>query len=104
MKYQVWYMKPDFFRDGILGRAMPQANNLAATHVHLRDVETTKGLDDVFHVMQGEIWSPNGEARDLIMSKGLGHTSMSMGDVIVDDVGNVHVVAMVGFKAIGGNR
>ena len=101
MKYQVWYMKPDFFRDGICG-ATPDAGNLAATHVHLKDVETDRGLDGVYHTMQGEIWSPNGEARDLIRSKGLEHTSMSVGDVAVDDVGNAHVVATLGFQSIGG--
>jgi hypothetical protein len=36
---------------------------------------------------QGENWSPNGEARDLILAKGLRHTSMSVGDVIEDEGG-----------------
>ena len=37
MKYQVWYMKPSFFR-GIVGDR-PDPHNLSATHVHLKDVE-----------------------------------------------------------------
>lgn len=37
--------------------------------------------------MQGEIWSPNGEANELIRSKGLFHTSMSVGDCAVDETG-----------------
>lgn len=101
MKYQVWYMKPEFFVDGMLGRSNPNPANLTATHVHLRNIEAD-GLDCAFKRMQGEVWSPNGEARELIQSKGLQHTSMSVGDVIIDDVGNVHLVAPVGFKAIGG--
>jgi hypothetical protein len=32
--------------------------------------------------MQGENWSPNGEARDLIRSNNLSHTSMCCGDVV----------------------
>lgn len=33
--------------------------------------------------LQGENWSPNGEARELIKSLKLGHTSMSIGDCFV---------------------
>jgi hypothetical protein len=100
MKYQVWYMKPEWFRHGITG-ALPQANDLTASHVHLTDTEAD-GLSALFRQMQGDIWSPFGEARELIKSKGLHHTSMSVGDVAIDDVGNVHVVANLGWKAIGG--
>jgi hypothetical protein len=49
--------------------------------------------------MQGEVWSPNGEARGLIEAKGLLHTSMSVGDVVVGPDG-VHVVAMFGFELV----
>jgi hypothetical protein len=42
-------------------------------------------LDDAFWQMQGENWSPNGEARPLIQSLGLSHTSMMVGDVIQDE-------------------
>jgi hypothetical protein len=95
-------MRPEFFRDGICGR-LPNALDLPATHVHPTDVDSgERGLDFAYCQMQAEVWSPNGEARELIEAKGLQHTSMSVGDVIVDDVGNVHVVATVGFKAIGG--
>ena len=102
MQYQVWYMKPEFFREGICG-TLPQANHLIETHVHLMTIEAN-GLDKVYHRMQAEIWSPNGEYKALLQSKGLVHTSMSVGDVVIDDVGNAHVVAPVGFKAIGGTK
>jgi hypothetical protein len=39
-------------------------------------------LEEVFFLMQGEQWSPNGEARELIELLGLRHTSMSVGDLI----------------------
>lgn len=39
-------------------------------------------LENIFRECQGEIWSPYGEARDLINALGLTHTSMSVGDVI----------------------
>ncbi len=37
----------------------------------------------VFGMMQGERWSPKGEARRMIRELGLHHTSMSVGDVMV---------------------
>ena len=102
--YQVWYMKPDWFRQGICF-AKPDPMNLAKTHVLLRELSLFSdkpSLGEVYHRMQGEIWSPNGEARSLIEEKGLQHTSMSVGDVIVDDdSGEVFLVANIGFKKIG---
>jgi hypothetical protein len=78
MKYQVWYMKPSFLR-GIVGNS-PDPNNLSATHVHLKDIEADD-REDALYRMREDIWSPNGEALDLIQSKGLQHTSMTIGDV-----------------------
>ena len=98
--YQVWYMKPDWFRQGICF-AKPDPMNLAKTHVRLKDIEAT-GPEAVWIAMQGENWSPNGEARSLIEEKGLQHTSMSVGDVAVDESnGKVFLVANIGFKDIG---
>ena len=53
--------------------------------------------------MQAEVWSPNGEARALVQSKGLGHTSMSVGDVAVVD-GKAFVVASFGFEPLEAGR
>ncbi len=39
-------------------------------------------LEQVFQYLQGEIWSPRGEARELMRELGLNHTSMSVGDLI----------------------
>ena len=71
---------------------------LADTHVLLGSVETSD-LDAAFHGMQGENWSPQGEARGLIRGKGLQHTSMSVGDVLVRD-GVAHMVDSIGFTAL----
>ena len=82
-KYQVWYMKPEWFRDGIMGDE-PNGFDLAKTHIRLKDVEIERGTsydaecETIWVAMQGENWSPNGEARPLIEEKGLRHTSMSM--------------------------
>lgn len=98
-KYQVWYMRPDFFTTGIFGGTPPDHENLSATHIHLLDLEA-EGLNAVFNEMQAEIWSPNGEKRELIQSKGLEHTSMSVGDAIKEvETGYVWMVDVVGFRS-----
>ena len=96
----VWYMRPQQWRE----RRKPDVANLASTHIELMTYEWMNDgpvkLDNIYHAMQGEIWSPNGEARELIKSKGLEHTSMSVGDVIVVD-GEAHVIASFGFDSLG---
>jgi len=92
--FSIYYMRPDFFRDGIMGAdwlkrhdKMPDASALDTTHIFLREIEADTPAH-AFHLMQGENWSPNGEARGLIERKGLQHTSMSTGDIIVDQATN----------------
>jgi hypothetical protein len=97
MKYQVWYMKPSFFR-GIVGDS-PDPNDLSATHVHLTDIEAD-GREDALDRMQGKGWSPNGEALDLIQSKGLQRSSMTVGDVLVDESDAVYLVTAIGFSQL----
>jgi hypothetical protein len=97
MKYQVWYMKPSFVR-GIVGNS-PDPNDLSFTHVHLKDIEADS-QEDAFDSMQGNIWSPNGEGLNLIQSKGLQHTSMSIGDVLVDEADAVYLVTGIGFSRL----
>lgn len=58
-------------------------------------------IEDIYMAMQGEMWSPRGEARDLIRMTGVGHTSMSVGDVVVDEDGTVFMVDNIGFTKLG---
>ena len=106
MKTEVWYVKPELFRDAIMGKEWLDKQNividacdLEKTHVKLCSLET-KDLDKIYFEMQGEVWSPNGEARQLIIKRGLNHTSMSVGDIIVVD-DKVFMVDNVGFAPIG---
>ncbi len=94
-KYRIYYMRPEWFRNGICNQK-PVIAELEKTHVFLCETEA-RDLDHVFYNMQGEIWSPNGEARELIQSKGLRHTSMSVGDVIELD-GSYWLVSSSGFE------
>lgn len=96
---EIWYGKPDYTRclmmgpdwlakHGIMNRIgkqnlpMPTADTLSRTHILLGKVKETNP-ERIYMMMQGDSWSPHGEARGLISSKGLEHTSMSMGDVAV---------------------
>ena len=111
MKFKVYYMKPGWFREGIMG-ARPDLNDLEKTHIHVRDLEgpsivsNTNELERIYRIMQAEVWSPNGEARELIESLGLRHTSMSVGDVVVVEGGGpelkagTYMVAGMGFTRL----
>jgi hypothetical protein len=103
---EIWFVKPEYFSRFIFGvKAAPPSllpvslTALAVTHIHLGSVAECD-LEAIFQAMQGEAWSPSGEARELILSKGLQHTSMSVGDVIVRD-GVCWMVDMFGFAKIG---
>ncbi|KRQ94472.1 hypothetical protein [Bradyrhizobium valentinum] len=97
MKYQIWYMKPSFIR-GIVGSS-PDPSHLSATHVHLKDIEADN-QEDALSRMRAENWSPNGEALDLLQSKGLQHTTMTIGDVLVDESDAVYLVTGIGFSLL----
>ena len=85
---EVWYMNEGFFSDGIMGNSGDiDPKNLNKTHVLLGTIDGfTNGIvfeneqiaDRLFFLLQGERWSSNGEARELILDKGLFHTSMSV--------------------------
>jgi hypothetical protein len=88
---EIWYMKPEVFRDVGMGLEFlathfpgeyPEPYNLSKTHIMLGRI-AEKNKNDIFGMMQGEIWSPEGEARTLIKMIGLAHTSMSIGDIAV---------------------
>lgn len=111
--YQVYYMRPSFFSDGIMGhdwlverKLVPTFATLDKTHAKVRTLDA-HGPNEVFSAMQGEIWSPNGEARAIIEAAGLKHTSMSVGDCLVERDGRweaLYVVDRWGFKRLGDAR
>ena len=106
--YSVYYMKSEFFRDGLMGydrlknnNLLPDPDDLAKTHVFLKLIEA-RNLEQVYFKMQGEDWSPTGEAREFVASKGLRHTSMSVGDVAIDHNSRVaYIVDRMGFRFLG---
>ena len=86
---KVWYAKST--RDLGMGydwcakkNCLPDIEDLKKTHVLLGSVKGTN-KEKIFGLLQGEIWSPNGEAHNLIDKSGAKHTSMSVGDIIEMD-------------------
>ena len=99
-KYNIWYMKPEHFKTFISGRILPKLNEIQETHTSLGFVEK-ENLNHVFFFMQGENWSPNGEAVPMLKALGLQHTSMSIGDIIKEVGDNKwYVVAIKGFTLL----
>jgi hypothetical protein len=104
MKFTIWYMKPEWFVKGIMGEK-PDPKDLEKTHVSLLDLEKDiVDLDQIYKHMQAENWSPHGEARPLIENRGLNHTSMSVGDVIVVNNDDIYVVTDFGFTGLGSRK
>lgn len=103
---EIWYWKEDFARDAMMGAkfmtkqgVMPTPDSVPNNYVLIGKMRETNP-DKIFHMMQGEIWSPEGQANAMIKSSGTGHTSMSVGDII--HVGNKWMmVDRYGFHTLG---
>jgi len=80
-EFTVYYRtEPTFMLDKNLTREDVLSER---THRQVKEIQAEE-YGDVFRLMQGEVWSPMGEARELIQGLGLKHTSMSVGDVVWD--------------------
>ena len=103
-KYTVFYFN-SYGANEALTRALFDDGGESNIPVSLSDyIELTEvraaDKEHVFYLMQGETWSPMGEARECIRSVGLKHTSMMMGDLVRDPDGQYWVCAMMGFKKV----
>lgn len=81
------YEMPDMFRWWSKAYSLETLHETHAVVAYIDSdgsAEDENTLDDIYWSMQGENWSPNGEARDMIEDAGVHHTSMSVGDVIYD--------------------
>jgi len=93
---QVWYWKQEYARDMMTQHGTrPDPSDLQKTHVLIGTLTETDP-ETIFHMMQGEAWSPMGEAKTMIGKSGSGHTSMSVGDILVVN-GQVKMVDNAGF-------
>lgn len=100
---EIWYAKnPDFTaHDTFVLSGEKQ------THIQLGTIRWHPLWSKTFQHMQGEVWSPKGEANELIKKLGLKHTSMSVGDIIIlnnpNGVRAVYVCASIGWKRLNEN-
>jgi len=101
---KVWYVKPGPSRDLSMGYdflvkydiPVPTLRTLKDTHTLLGEVGE-RDPEKVWMMMQGEIWSPGGEAWDI--AKRAGHTSMMVGDIV--QVGRkLYMADPLGFKEL----
>lgn len=89
--YEVWYKK-DYSQD--TEEALSDFYNCYVPVMRLE----AHNLEEVYYLMQGENWSPNGEARQAVQDLGLAHTSMSVGDLVRDlETGEWSIVDYIGF-------
>lgn len=107
---EIWYWKDKLSRDMLMGfkwlqeyNMVPDPENLGKTHVLMGKVAETDP-DKIFRMMQGEEWSPNGEAYNFVEKSGSGHTSMSVGDIINLPSGECLMVDNVGFVDLWQNN
>ncbi|GEM_PF-3441048 len=64
-------------------------------------VVIANGLEDAYWKMQGENWSPHGEAKPLLDLLGVKHTSMMVGDAFYSpETGTYYIVEDVGFSEV----
>ncbi len=93
-KFRVFYARSPA---ALLGRTpYPAIADLPTTHILVRSLQA-EDRAHVYWLMQGEQWSPHGEARPLIEKLGLSHTSLSLGDVVQTPDGRYHVCAWLGW-------
>jgi hypothetical protein len=101
--YQIFYARrPTFHPSGQFGTPLLTTTALRSTHAHLYEVQADS-LDDAWRQMQGESWSPNGEARPILKRLGLSHTSMSVGDVVRDEDGTYWECLDLGWRLVEDN-
>jgi hypothetical protein len=102
---KVWYARDNFFRDSLMGYdwlkdqlMLPDTKNLGKHYVLVGcvDIDTP---EKVYEAMQGECWSPKGQASSFILSLGIRRTSMSVGDIIEKN-GEFFLVDSFGFKRL----
>jgi len=106
---KVWYVKPEYFRhfgfglkDAASNGYFINPNDLSKTHILLGEISSSFTMEEMYSSLQGEVWSPRGEAHDLIQRLGLSHTSMSVGDIFETDRDGyqVYVVDNFGFTPL----
>lgn len=87
---EIWYAKDAAMRDFVMGLdflrrhdpgKVPTRATYKKSHVRIGKIKANRP-ERIFGMMQGERWSPEGEARTMLGKLGIHHTSMSIGDIV----------------------
>lgn len=102
--FSIFYRnEPNFCENNLLNSSAPwheKREYILDNYTQLGSY-SAEDLNEVYDHYQAENWSPNGEARGLISSLGLTHTSMSVGDLIYSsEERKLFEVASCGFNEI----
>lgn len=86
--YKVFYQKKEILRKTLSSfnenPIKDQIVDLNSDFVYVISIKAD-GLEEAFTKMHREFWSPNGKADPLIKNLGLAHTSMCVGDILIDN-------------------
>jgi hypothetical protein len=103
---QIWYWKEEFSHEMKLGfkslqsaGKLPDLKNLSRTHVLIGTLAETDP-EKIWNMMQAENWSPQNQAEAMIDRLGVDHTSMDVGDIIINRK-QALMVDTVGFINLG---
>jgi hypothetical protein len=101
MRYTVWYFRPEVADDALMGRLEVDMTHLPRTHEEVGYVDK-ETKEEVFAFLNGEAWEDAAPIyfRQKIKTP-LSHTSMSVGDVLVDRDGATWLVEPIGWKRLG---
>jgi len=86
---EVWYANSRrYLKDGYESckedGLLPDPADLGVTHTLLGRV-FSKDPHEILRDLQGEVWNPSKEGREIIKERGVSHTGMSVGDILVID-------------------
>jgi len=94
--YAIYYQREPRFSEDLI-----DPEKIGETHKYLGFMHA-RHLEELWRMMQGENWSPEGEARGLLDHLGIQYTSMSVGDVVFDcEAQTWHQCLMHGWQKIG---
>lgn len=102
-KYKIWYAKSswggqfkgyDFLKELDM---LPNLKKLDETHALLGGIDVPDDLEGIFSLMN--MWACGEPSNHFLKSKGVSHTSMSVGDIVEVD-GVFHMVDDFGFKTL----
>jgi hypothetical protein len=109
--WQIWYMRPEWLTTGRFWTEKPDPSRLEFSHVHVADypdrvpdMHILRDYKDHVWNRQQKVYWRNAGRYSLYIGKGVIHTNMALGDVLVSPAGVVWVVTFWSFLEVGKRR